>query len=39
MCKKMLKKIGVAAVHIQGWIQTILDVRMPMARANGLHTR
>jgi hypothetical protein len=35
MCKNMLKKIRVAA----NWIQTILDVRMPMDRANGLHTR
>jgi len=35
MSNKILKTIRVAA----GWIQTILAVRLPMDRANGLHTR
>jgi hypothetical protein len=35
MSNKILKTIRAAAV----WVQTILAVRIPMDRANGLHTR
>jgi hypothetical protein len=35
MSNKILKTIRVAA----GWGQTILAVRIPMDRANSLHTR
>jgi hypothetical protein len=35
MSNKILKTIRVAA----GWVQTILAVRIPVDRANGVHTR